>query len=58
LVLLDSVGKFSRIGDAQRIKTWMETGEILEIPKPAVFKKSKAKRGAKAGPRVVAKRRR
>lgn len=24
LVLLDSVGKFSRIGDAQRIRTWLE----------------------------------
>lgn len=58
MVLLDSVGKFSRIGDAQRIKTWMETGEVLEIPKPVVFKKSKAKRGAKAGPKVIAKKRR
>jgi serine-type D-Ala-D-Ala endopeptidase (penicillin-binding protein 7) len=53
LILLDSVGKFSRIGDAQRIKTWMETGEVLEIPKPVVFKKTKAKRG-----KVVAKKRR
>ncbi len=53
LVLLDSVGKFSRIGDAQRIKTWMETGEVLEIPKPVVYKKSKAKRG-----KVIAKKRR
>jgi serine-type D-Ala-D-Ala endopeptidase (penicillin-binding protein 7) len=58
MVLLDSVGKFSRIGDAQRIKTWMETGEVLEIPKPVVFKKSKAKRGTKAGPKVIAKKRR
>jgi serine-type D-Ala-D-Ala endopeptidase (penicillin-binding protein 7) len=33
MVLLDSVGKFSRLGDAQRVKTWMETGEVLEIPK-------------------------
>lgn len=58
MVLLDSVGKFSRIGDANRIKTWMETGEVLEIPKPVAFKKTKAKRGAKAGPKVVKKRRR
>ncbi len=58
LVLLDSVGRFSRIGDAQRIKTWMETGEVLEIPKPVVYKKSKAKRGAKANMKVVKKRRR
>jgi serine-type D-Ala-D-Ala endopeptidase (penicillin-binding protein 7) len=58
LVLLDSVGKFSRIGDAQRIKTWMETGEVLEIPKPVVYKKSKAKRGAKATGKTVVKKRR
>ena len=47
LVLLDSVGKFSRLGDANRVKTWMETGEVLEIPKPrAVAKRSvKGKRG-------------
>ncbi|HOB01733.1 MAG TPA: D-alanyl-D-alanine endopeptidase, partial [Casimicrobium huifangae] len=44
LVLLDSVGKFSRIGDAQRVKTWMETGEVLAIPKPQA-----ARKGAKAG---------
>jgi serine-type D-Ala-D-Ala endopeptidase (penicillin-binding protein 7) len=58
MVLLDSVGKFSRIGDAQRIKTWMETGEVLEIPKPVVYKKVKAKRGAKVGAKVIAKKRR
>jgi serine-type D-Ala-D-Ala endopeptidase (penicillin-binding protein 7) len=58
LVLLDSVGRFSRIGDAQRIKTWMETGEVLEIPKPVVYKKAKAKRGSKATAKVVKKRRR
>lgn len=58
LVLLDSVGKFSRLGDAQRIKTWMETGEVLEIPKPVVYKKTKAKRGAKASAKPVKKRRR
>lgn len=26
MVLLDSVGKYSRIGDAQRIRTWLEAG--------------------------------
>lgn len=57
LVLLDSVGKFSRLGDANRVKTWMETGEVLEIPKPkAAAKRSvKGKRGKAA---VVKKRRR
>jgi D-alanyl-D-alanine endopeptidase (penicillin-binding protein 7) len=47
MVLLDSVGKYSRLGDAHRVKTWMETGEVLEIPRPrAVVKKGvKGKRG-------------
>jgi len=55
LVLLDSVGKFSRLGDANRVKTWMETGEVLAIPKPrAIAKRSvKGKRGKGA---VVKKR--
>ena len=57
LVLLDSVGKFSRLGDAQRVKTWIETGEVLALPKPkAIVKKGvKGKRGKAA---VVKKRRR
>ena len=29
IVLLDSLGKYSRIGDAQRVKHWLETGESL-----------------------------
>jgi serine-type D-Ala-D-Ala endopeptidase (penicillin-binding protein 7) len=59
MVLLDSVGKFSRIGDANRVKTWMETGEVLEIPKPVVYKKTKAKRGSKvSGKKVTLKKRR
>ena len=28
LVLLDSMGKFSRIGDAERIRKWMEAGQF------------------------------
>jgi serine-type D-Ala-D-Ala endopeptidase (penicillin-binding protein 7) len=59
MVLLDSVGKFSRLGDAHRVKTWMETGEVLEIPKPkAVVKKGKAKRGSKVAIGVKKKKRR
>lgn len=34
LVLLDSVGRYGRIGDAQRIRTWLETGEVLPLPPP------------------------
>ncbi|TAG02936.1 MAG: D-alanyl-D-alanine endopeptidase [Betaproteobacteria bacterium] len=58
LVLLDSVGRFSRLGDAHRVKTWMETGEVLAIPKPKVVKKSKAKRGVKHSNKRVVKRKR
>lgn len=29
IVLLDSLGKYSRLGDAQRVKHWLETGESL-----------------------------
>jgi D-alanyl-D-alanine endopeptidase (penicillin-binding protein 7) len=32
IVLLDSLGKYTRLGDAQRIKHWLETGESLPPP--------------------------
>jgi serine-type D-Ala-D-Ala endopeptidase (penicillin-binding protein 7) len=32
IVLLDSNGKFTRLGDAQRIKHWIETGEGSALP--------------------------
>jgi serine-type D-Ala-D-Ala endopeptidase (penicillin-binding protein 7) len=35
IVLLDSVGKYTRLGDAQRVKQWLETGEALSIPAKA-----------------------
>ena len=31
IVLLDSLGKYTRIADAQRVKHWLETGESLVI---------------------------
>ncbi len=31
IVLLDSNGKYTRLGDAQRVKYWIETGETLAI---------------------------
>ena len=58
LVLLDSVGKFSRIGDAQRVKTWMETGEVLAIPKPQAARKGTKAGKNKAGKAVSKKKRR
>jgi D-alanyl-D-alanine endopeptidase (penicillin-binding protein 7) len=35
IVLLDSVGKYSRLGDANRVKYWLETGNALPTPKAA-----------------------
>ncbi|MEP7274862.1 MAG: D-alanyl-D-alanine endopeptidase [Betaproteobacteria bacterium] len=32
IVLLDSSGKYTRLGDAQRVKHWVETGEALALP--------------------------
>ena len=60
LVLLDSVGKFSRLGDANRVKTWMETGEVLAIPVPkpkAVAKKNAKGVKGKRGKVVIVKKR-
>jgi D-alanyl-D-alanine endopeptidase (penicillin-binding protein 7) len=34
IVLLDSFGKYTRLGDAQRVKHWLETGEALALPTP------------------------
>jgi D-alanyl-D-alanine endopeptidase (penicillin-binding protein 7) len=39
IVLLDSFGKLSRIGDANRIRHWLETGETLQDAVPARKKK-------------------
>jgi D-alanyl-D-alanine endopeptidase (penicillin-binding protein 7) len=41
IVLLDSFGKYTRIGDAERVRHWLETGEAQALPvahrgKPAV----------------------
>ena len=32
MVFLDSVGKLSRIGDASRVRTWLEAGSALSTP--------------------------
>jgi D-alanyl-D-alanine endopeptidase (penicillin-binding protein 7) len=33
IVLLDSVGKLTRVGDANRVKYWLETGEAMPVLK-------------------------
>jgi D-alanyl-D-alanine endopeptidase (penicillin-binding protein 7) len=32
IVLLDSIGKYTRLTDAQRVKYWLETGETMPAP--------------------------
>lgn len=44
IVLLDSIGKFTRVADAQRVKHWLETGESL----PATAFKAVLKPSSKA----------
>ena len=49
IVLLDSAGKYTRLGDAQRVRHWLETGQPLPVvaSKPAA-KSRKAKSPAKS----------
>ncbi len=49
IVLLDSIGKYTRLGDAQRVKYWLETGESM----PMVATKPAVNRGAAKSVRPV-----
>jgi D-alanyl-D-alanine endopeptidase (penicillin-binding protein 7) len=59
IVLLDSVGKFTRLGDAQRVKHWLETGESLPIAATIGYKAPSARtvtaKAKTVKPRTVAK---
>lgn len=44
IVLLDSLGTYTRIGDANRVKYWLETGESMPAPATRLIRAS-AKRG-------------
>jgi len=35
IVLLDSSGKMTRVGDANRIKRWMESASLMLARRPA-----------------------
>jgi serine-type D-Ala-D-Ala endopeptidase (penicillin-binding protein 7) len=57
IVLLDSIGKYTRLGDAQRVKHWLETGESMPLvaAKPAVNRGARSARPARvAAPTRVA----
>jgi D-alanyl-D-alanine endopeptidase (penicillin-binding protein 7) len=47
IVLLDSAGKYTRLGDAQRVRHWLETGQTLPMTAEA---KTVSKTSAKAKP--------
>jgi len=50
IVLLDSAGKYTRLGDAQRVRHWLETGQALPVTARAkgTPKAAKAKTAAAA----------
>jgi D-alanyl-D-alanine endopeptidase (penicillin-binding protein 7) len=43
IVLLDSAGKYTRLGDAQRVRHWLETGQALPVAAKAQGKSKPAK---------------
>ena len=54
IVLLDSAGKYTRLGDAQRVKHWLETGQPLPVARAALATASKTRKpvSTKASARV------
>jgi D-alanyl-D-alanine endopeptidase (penicillin-binding protein 7) len=65
IVLLDSAGKYTRLGDAQRVRHWLETGETLLVvaaekpaPKARKAKAAKSVSYTRAAPRAAVSRQR
>ncbi len=52
IVLLDSAGKYTRLGDAQRVRHWLETGQSLPV---AALKPASKSRKAKSAGNAAAK---
>jgi D-alanyl-D-alanine endopeptidase (penicillin-binding protein 7) len=48
IVLLDSLGRYTRIGDAMRVKYWLETGQSMPVRTAAAGKAVPKKAGAKS----------
>ena len=48
IVLLDSIGRYTRLGDAERVKHWLETGDAM----PEAIKRAVAKSRARAAGRL------
>ena len=49
IVLLDSLGRYTRIGDAMRVKYWLETGEAMPVRTAKVTSKPTKATAKKAG---------
>jgi D-alanyl-D-alanine endopeptidase (penicillin-binding protein 7) len=47
IVLLDSVGKYTRMADATRVKHWLETGQGLPVAKATIAAAGKARKPGK-----------
>lgn len=50
IVLLDSIGKYTRLGDAERVKHWLETGDAMPEVIKRVVAKSRARAAATSRP--------
>jgi D-alanyl-D-alanine endopeptidase (penicillin-binding protein 7) len=55
IVLLDSYGRLTRVGDAMRVKHWLETGEALPSPKTVKTKRIKGTLPQVSGQHATAK---
>ena len=56
IVLLDSAGKYTRLGDAQRVRHWLETGQTLPVATAEARPASKARKTKPVAYRAPAKR--
>jgi D-alanyl-D-alanine endopeptidase (penicillin-binding protein 7) len=48
IVLLDSLGKYTRIADAKRVKHWLETGDSLALTPVKAVRAVKARAVSRA----------
>ena len=52
IVLLDSIGKYTRLGDAERVKHWIETGDEMPVAIKRAVVKTRSAAVARAETRV------
>ena len=54
IVLLDSLGQYTRLGDAQRVRHWLETGEGLPLPGPKASTRTVSAKAAPSAKKATA----